>query len=225
MQFSLSLNIDSQSLNYIKAAPQNIVIAKPVASSNPNVAWLSFDPFGSNTVTWDESYGIYASTTQFQNGATINKMSEAPYPAQDGTLYTLTPSAVFTGPSTSGNPPPAGTFEVINNMPPSQYPALTFGLEQKATVNGSAQQATPLNAQVVLATQTAMFTPLTTVFVWLQANLSSGTMITQVIGKASIVTFGNGVADQSLSYDPNTGMFVPDSPANHVTLRNVYALA
>jgi hypothetical protein len=98
-------------------------------------------------------------------------------------------------------------------MPNTSYPALTFGLEQKASINGSGIAPSPLNAAEVPAALSVTFTPLTTVYVWLQANYTSGTVITEVNGNAAIVTFGGTVTKQSLAYNPATGTFVPSSAA------------
>lgn len=209
-EFTLKLSIDPESLKIIKAAQQRIILAKPVDGASPNVAWVAFDPFQSNTVTWNEEFNIYASTTEIQNGAEILKMSDTTYPAQDAAYYSFDPSATFSGPFTGTGAPPRGSYRVINNMPSSEYRSLTMGLQQKARVNGRDTVATPVNAATVPATNKATFTPLTTVFAWLQASLVSATMITDVSGDSSKVVFGNGVFSASLVYDPAAGRFVPD---------------
>ncbi|MEH1906053.1 MAG: hypothetical protein V7L04_32920 [Nostoc sp.] len=214
--YTLVLEIDSASLNIIKAAQLNITIAKPVSTSTPNVTWLVFDPFQQNTVEWTEQYGIYASPSSvLTNGAVISRLSEV-FPAHDAAYYTFTSSATFSGPNTGAGAPSTGTFQVNNDMPNTSYSALTFGLEQAASINGTGIQASPLNAAVVPAAFSATFTPLTTVYVWLQANLQSGTVITQVISKAAIVTFGGSVTKQVLKYNPATGTFVPTGPSGNL---------
>jgi hypothetical protein len=208
--YELDLQINASSLQVLKAAGLNITIAKPVGGANPNVTWLVFDPFQGNTVTWDEDYGIYASPTPIvQNGAVITRLSETPFPAQDAAYYSFTSAALFSGPFTGSGSPGQGSYKVNNNMPSTSYPSLTFGLQQKASINGTGINPSPLNAAVVPAALSATFTPLTTVYVWLQANFQSGTVITEINGNAAIVQFGNGITKQSLAYNPATGMFVP----------------
>ena len=74
--YRLQLLIDPSVLPIIRAAGQRITLAKPVNSdSSPNVVWLSIDPFQSTEVQWSEEYGIYASTTAVQQGASITKLS------------------------------------------------------------------------------------------------------------------------------------------------------
>jgi hypothetical protein len=140
-------------------------------------------------------------------------MSQTPYPAHDGSYYSFDNSATFSGPFTGAQSPPAGSYRTQNNMPSSEYRALTFGLQQKALVNGKETAASPVNAVTVLATQTATFTPLTTVYASLQASIVSSTMITDVTGDAAKVVFGDGVFEASLRYDAKSGRFVTASTA------------
>ena len=220
--YTLDLAIDSDSLKILKAAQLKITIAKPVGGSSPNVTWLVFDPFQGNKVEWEEQYSIYASPNQvIQNGAVITRLSETDFPA----YYSFDSTATFQGPFTDSGAPPSGSYKVVNNMPHTQYPALTFGLQQKASINGSGINPSPLNAAVVPAALNATFTPLTTVYVWLQASYTSGTVITQVNGNATIVTFGGSVTEKSLVYNPATGTFIPSSGGNVTALASFAALA
>ncbi|QSJ14060.1 hypothetical protein JYQ62_19055 [Nostoc sp. UHCC 0702] len=221
-KYTLDLAIDPKTLEIIKAAQLKITIAKPVGASSPNVTWLVFDPFEGNKVEWEEQYGIYASPTPItQNGAVISRLSETDFPANDAAYYSFNSSATFSGPFTDFGVPGIGSYKVINNMPNTSFPALTFGLEQKASINGNGINPSPLNAAVVLAALNATFTPLTTVYVWLQAQFTSGTVITEVNGNASIITFGGSVTHKSLTYNPATGTFVPSSRANNLAAKEL----
>ena len=212
-QYTLDLAIDSVSLNTIKTAQLKITIAKPVGQSSPNVTWLVLDPFEGNKIEWEEQYGIYASPNPIiQNGAIISRLSETDIPATDGAYYAFSSSATFTGPFTDAVAPASGSYKVVNNMPNTQYPALSFGLEQKASINTRGIDPSPLNAAIVLSQFSATFTPLTTVYVWLQAEFISGTVITDINGDAAVVTFGGTVIQKSLVFDPTRGSFVPSSP-------------
>jgi hypothetical protein len=189
-----------------------------VNRSNPNVTWLVFDPFPGNTIEWEEDYGIYASATPAkQHGAVINRLSETSFPADDAAYYSLTPNATFSGPFTGAGAPVTGSYKVNNHMPNTQYPALTFGLQQHATINAKEIKPSPLNAAIVPAAFDAIFTPLTTVYVWLQAQFASGTVITEVNAHASIVTFGGTETHKSLGFNPETGTFVDLSEGSDVT--------
>lgn len=217
INYKLDLIIDDESLKILRASQLKVTLAKPVNKEDtPNVAWIVFDPFSGNTVEWSEEYGIYASPGQvIQNGAVITRMSER-FPAQDAAYYSFDASATFSGPFTGSGAPMKGSFKAINNMPSSLYPVLTFGLEQKASINSKGIDPSPINAALVPASYNAVFTPLTTVYVWLQAEFTSGTVITSINGNSASVTFGGSTTSQTLKYDPNTGRFLPSTPSGQL---------
>lgn len=208
--YSLTLNINNDDLKRIRSGQYNVILAKPVGNGNPNVAWLSFDPLGTNTIKWTELFGLYASTVKLVHGATIDKVSSI-NPAQDGVAYEFSASATF-DPASAGTPePPKGSYLVENTMPFAAYPSLTMGLTQDATVNGQTHAGNPLNAVEVLSQFDVVFTPFTTVYIWLEANLQSQTVITKITDKAAIATFGGSVTSLSFTFDSAVGMFTPTS--------------
>ncbi|MGH8085052.1 MAG: hypothetical protein ACREPV_07230 [Lysobacter sp.] len=204
--YNLQLQFDKKSLKEVKSAKQRIMIAKPVNSASPNVIWLSIDPFESTEVSWSEEYGIYASTTAVQHGASITKISETGVPAQDGAYYNLTPETVFDGPYTDPSIP-RGTFAASNSVPYAEYPSLTFGLTQSALINEKPVDRKPISASSVLATQVVAMTPFTDVFIWLQADFAGETIITRIFGTHTVAKFGGGTTDISLRYNPQLGKF------------------
>lgn len=214
LTYSIELIIDPQDLCVIKAAQEQIVLAKPVSDTYiPNVAWQSFDPIVDNVVTWSEEYGIYASNTNLVHGARILKTSSMPYPAQPGAYYSFATDATFYGPLQEAGASDANQFGVSNEVPSANHPSLVFGLVQNAIINDTAFNFRPLNARPVRAHQRTTFTPLSTVYIWLQSGLTSGTVITQLPRKVAIVTFDSLINAQTLKYDADSGMFVPYSPS------------
>lgn len=209
MQFTLNLLFDQADLRVIRDAGENVQIAKPVNGAQTDVVWIAFDPFEANTVTWDEEYGLYVSNSSQEHGATIVKLSESGFPAASQTFYSLESDATFHGPADKSAP--EGAYGVENKMPAAQYPALTFGLTQSAIVNGNRIEFKPLNAQPVPAMQNATFTPLTTLYVWLDEQLETSTMITHVYADQTKVVFGGAVTDQTLRYQNSAGRFVGQS--------------
>lgn len=211
--YTLDLIVNPADLQILKAAQLKITIAKPVGTAQPNVTWLAIDPFQGNKIEWDEEYSLYASPQQqLVNGAVISRLSETSFPATDAAYYSFTSNAVFSGPFTGPGSPPRGTYQANNDMPITQYPSLTFGLQQKAAIRGNQIAPSPINAAIVPAGFPVQFTPLTTVYIWLQASFTSGTVITQITGRSTQVTFGGTVQSQTLIYDPASGRFVPAAP-------------
>jgi len=210
MKFTLKMLIDPADLSVIKTAGQRITLAKPVnAEDRISTVWLSIDPFQSTDVEWEEEYGIYASTTAIVDGASITKMSETDFPAADGKYYSFPSSALFLGPSGGPSAPPLGTFKVFNDMPSSNYRALTFGLSQSAQVNKMPANRKPISASSVLATQFIEMTPFTNVYIWLQSYYQSETVITKVVGKYTVAKFGRDAFELTFKYDAQAGVFKP----------------
>jgi hypothetical protein len=210
--FALTLEIDPDDLTVIRSAQQRLTLAKPVDGAEPNVIWLSIDPFQTTLVTWVDEYGIYASTSEIREGTTLIKMADSPLPALAGSSYTLTSGGVFTGPFSSGGLP-STVYGAKNDVPYDDFPKLTFGLSQSAAVNGNVVKAPPLTAVPVLATQSARLAPSPTTFVWLQAQFGSQVVIHTVRGAHAKVTLTSDESRKTLKYDPRLGVFVPVTAA------------
>jgi hypothetical protein len=206
--YTLDLKIDANSLHIFRTVNMKIVLAKLVGGGNPNVIWGVFEPFETNKVEWTEEFGLYASPTKIENGAEIHKYSEV-FPAQDAAYYSFNPDYTFSGPFTGSGASGVGQLKVNNHMPKDPYSTLTFGLEQKVTLNGTVIDAHPIN--IVPADSSITFIPLKTIFVWTQNFLTSGTVITQIYSKRTSVTFGESKISQTLAYDPQTGGFLPSN--------------
>lgn len=219
-KYSLTLKIDELSLKIIKAVQLKVTLAKPIGQQGPNVIWMVFNPIENNTIEWPDEFGIYASPNKtIENGTVISKISEV-FPAQDGAYYSFDSSAAFKGPFIDGGAPMPGQYKINNNMPQSSYPKLTFGLEQIASINGIGVNPTPINAIILPAEFSVLFSPLNTILVWLQWQFTSGTIITSVNGDATAVTFGGGITDQTLTYNPITGRFVASSEEGKMLAEN-----
>jgi hypothetical protein len=209
--YSLELIIDPEDLETITSLDQQIILAKPVSDTYiPNVAWQSFVPETDNIVTWAEEYAIYASSTDLMHGSRILKTNSTRCPVPDAAYYTFESDANFHGPYQGPGAPGQNQYTLINQM--SHYPSLVFGLAQSAIINDKPANVRPLNAQSVPAQHQVTFTPLTSVYIWLQAALASGTVITQIPRNATIITFSDLINAQTLKYDPSQGMFIPYSP-------------
>jgi len=215
MEYTLSLNISKDDLKLIKTTGLNITLAKPVDAKSPNVIWQAFDPWEDNEVKWEEEYGIYASPLkEYKNGATISRLSSLEPPVQDGKTYKFNTDNMFEQLKNSDNPD-KGSYKINNEANEEQYPILTFGLTQGANIHGEDTSSNSLNAALVMAHQSVTFTPITTVYVWLQNSYTSGVVITSISSNFTKVEFGGTSTNQSLTYDASVGMFVKDSNQNN----------
>lgn len=205
MNYELDLQIDQAALAVLRAANMNITIAKPTLDQSSTTVWQAFDPFESNTVTWTEDYGLYCSTIQsLADGTQIKKISDQ-FPASDNTNYLFDNSATFS--PMAGLNPGEGIFGISNTMGYDQYPSLTFGLEQSAMVQGQLIK-NPINASLVPSGFNATFEPIVTLYVWLEADSQSSSVISKISDNAIIVTFEGSITQRSLTYDPMGGQFV-----------------
>lgn len=206
---SLTLLIDPTDLTVIKTAQQRIALGKTVNGNPVNIIWLSVDPLASNIISWPAEYGLYASASPLKDGSPILKLAEAGPPVQNSAYYTFTPAGLFNGPHTGSAAPPASSYAVQNDMPYASYPSLVFGLTQSALVNQRPVDRKPLSATILLATQYLKMTPSADLYVWLQGDFASETIITTALGKSTKVTFSPTVTSVTLKYNPHLGLFTP----------------
>lgn len=206
---SLTLLIDPADLGVIKAAQQRITLGKTVNGNAVNIIWLSIDPLATNVISWPAEYGLYASASPLKDGSPILKLGETGPPAQGGAYYTFTSAGLFNGPFTGSTAPSPGSYGVQNEVPYATYPSLVFGLTQSALVNQRAVEKKPLSATILLATQFLRITPSADLYVWLQGDFTSETIITTALGKSTKITFSPAVTSVTLKYNPHLGLFTP----------------
>ncbi|HKB60608.1 MAG TPA: hypothetical protein VKC56_11250 [Gallionellaceae bacterium] len=204
--YELDVAFTNQQLETIYATGTNVIVAKPTSGAAPNVAWQVFRPLQANTVAWEEQYGIYASTAQLVNGATLSRLSSTGIPAAQNQLYTLADSGVITGPVSGGAP---DSYALENSY--SGLPFMTVGLYQDATVNGTAIANNAVSAAGVMLASTAVMMPYTTVYIWLQSQVVSNTVVTTVTSPMTQLKFGGGVSQISVAYNSASGTFLPTS--------------
>jgi hypothetical protein len=220
MKYGLDLSIDPADLIVFKGSGMNIQVAKLVGNaSKPNVVWLSIDPWAEVKIDWEEAYGIYASNTQLQAGAVIQQISGIPSnKTEDQISYALGLDTLWTKDPSAPLAPP-GTYSIENQMVGNPlYPSLVFGLTQPASVNGNGTGDQVLNATSVLPNNGATFTPLTTVYIWMQGQQQCGSVIVGITSKTAVVTMQGGDT-LKLHYDHNLGRFeIVNGPAAQVLL-------
>jgi hypothetical protein len=205
MQYQLDVAIDNIGLKTIYNTGQAVtlvksVVSNPLASGNLPIAWLEFQPFQTNLVTWIENYYAYATITDVVSGATIIMTSVTSTPVQTGWLYTFS-SGQFSSSPTGGA---KGVFTVINNT----QAIINFGLAQYATVNNTPVFA-PLNAIPVAYNQTVTFTPQEIVSIFLSSYVNNGVVISQVAGNALAITLTSQAPNAQIGFNDTNNTFYP----------------
>jgi hypothetical protein len=209
--YSLTMNIDPAGLSAIYNSGQRVTLVKSVGSSPSNVAWVSFEPYETNTVTWTENYLIYGTTSSIDAGATIVMTSQTAGPVVTGRLYVFT-QGQFTG-EPGGE---SGSFDVENE----QANGINFGLAQTAKINGTSALA-PLNAVTVNANQTASFIPIETVSVYLTSFENNGVVISSVASNALVVTLTSDSPSATLGFDDASNTFFISGSGSNLTQADV----
>jgi hypothetical protein len=202
MIYTLNISIDDAGLKQIAALGQSVTVVKstivnPLVSGNLPVAWLTWKPWESNIVSWQEIYSMYASTTVLQAGATIAMTSHTPAPVQLGYMNTFQ-SGYFINAAGGGT----STFN-LTNLGGGSY---NFGLSQQAIVNGTTVNA-PLCAVPVGNDEQATFTPEVTVSIFLSSYSNNGVVISQVAGNACIVTLSSQTPTANIGFTDSTNTF------------------
>ena len=205
LNYKLNLNLSSEDTALLNSVNQRIMIAKPIGGGQPSTIWQDIDPMQNVQVDWEEFYYMYASDTQFANGAEINTISETKE-AADGKTYPFE-NNVFQEPVDLDHID-LGTFAARNKMPVAKYPSLIFGISQEAQINQRQQDRKPICAVPVLPEQLIRMTPFTSVWVWVESQSKSNTIITQVNGNAAQVTFGGSKTVANLTFDHDKSMFI-----------------
>lgn len=216
--YILKTAFTDRQLDILYATGTNVVVAKPTGGSSPNVAWQVFKPMQSNRLSWGEEYGIYASTSSVTNGAVLSQLSSVPVGAAMNKLYTLEPSAVISGPASGGSP---SSFTIQNKYAAKDY--MTVGLFQDANINGIDILGNALSAAPVLLASTAVMTPFTIVYIWLQSQVVSNTVVTTVTSPMTMLKFGGDTTEISVSYDSASGKFLPSASATQRSLATDFA--
>jgi hypothetical protein len=201
--YKLDVAFTKAQLETLYITGSNVVIAKPSGGGSPNVAWQVFKPMQANTLNWGEEYGIYASTAAVVNGATLSQLSNVPVGAAMNKLYTLEPNSIITGPASGGQP---HAYSLENRFDPKPY--MTVGLFQDATVNGTDIIGNAVSAAPVMLASTANMTPYTTVYIWIQSQVVSNSVVTSVTSPMTELRFGGGTNEMKIAYDSQSGKFL-----------------
>lgn len=200
--YTLNIDFEKGDLDTIYKAGEKVTMIKQTANGTP-VAWVSFFPFENNTVTWEEEYALYSSTTEIQSGAVIQKMSDEA--ASEQMMYGFQ-NGNFGVPESSDKLS-KGMYGATNKTPITQAVGLTFGLAQSVQVNGTAQPDKPINADWVPSQHIATFTPYEKIQLFLDSEINDGMVVTEVYSSTLVLTFGGEISVLTAKYNATTGSF------------------
>lgn len=200
--YKLNIKINDQDLKTIYKANEKIVLIKHTAgNSDTQVAWVCFSPFMNNTISWETSFALYASNTEIQHGAVINKLSDLA--ATTKVMYSFE-QGVFQNPELATSIG-QNTYAVKNFM--DEYDGLTMGLAQDVVVNGVGIAKNPINAVFVPYMQSVSMTPVEKVDVYLKNDINDGTVISHVTSIPLTVEYVDNEVEHTIAYSKGTGFY------------------
>jgi len=216
-RYTLVLEVDASTLAAM-GADWRVVVARHRRAGEAHVAWLALQPTGTDTIEWDQTYGLYAARPGVRDGEPI-KVAAAVDPAVDRFVYPFRDDR-FAAPAQAPHVP-SRHFDVRNETPG----AVTFGLLQTALVNGIPCRS-PLNAIVVPASFTADFAALTAASVWGERGIAAGSIV-RMPTAATTIAFDHMTRTEHARYDgtrfvcsASRASRAPQSVAPELTERN-----
>jgi hypothetical protein len=165
--YTLLLSIDLPLADALQASGMRIVLARHRPDTKTNVAWLAWDVAPRSVVSWGDEYGVFAAEPALQEGGQVRILRE--HPAEPSAVHTFSADGFATEPSDEIL---ADHYSVRNDSGQQ----LAFGLVQSGWINGTAV-AGPLNAVVDGGAAAPDFEPPTSVSMWLQRGVSTGTVV------------------------------------------------
>ena len=192
-RYRLLIDIGDSDRRELAAGAQSLVIAKQTGNGDPNVAWLAWVPAARNVITWDDSFGLYASELPASHGS-VPQILDFVYPARDGAAYPFA-GAQFASPHDRARIPHA--HYAVSNAAPF---TATFGLVQSALLNGRLVCAA-LNAVALPPGLTADFSPGAKLYVWTEGVLESGAVVSGVPARATVIDFDRASTAAHYRYD------------------------
>lgn len=202
--FRLVLSISPNDLSSLQAAGFQIFLTRPV-NNQANVVWQAIRPTTSIMVEFDDTYGIYATSSPLVTGGIIRMMSIVGPPVQEQALYTLEPTGMFSPPGQ----PMGGPGSFAAQAAPGGAPNLGLGLAQRASVNGTIEPNLVIFVQPVVPNMPLIMTPSDIVEIAV-ANRpdQAGTFTQGPMGPTSRAQFSAAQPTVEMAYNPNTGTFV-----------------
>jgi hypothetical protein len=204
---TLIVMLDAAGLRALTSRRHRIVTGRAGAGTVPSVVWTAVPPAVLVTITWSDTYGLFAGTVPGQGGSSIEIVASL-YPARDRATYVFRDGAL-SDPATEPRIP-KNHYDVKNATPE----AAAFGLLQAVSVSGR-HSLCPVKLVVLPAGAAADFVPDRHIVVWTDADAASGTVVAHVPARALVISYTSGIATQRCRYDVDADAFFLDSEAHN----------
>jgi hypothetical protein len=197
--YTVTVEISDADLRALGGHDVKLAVCKSPRGVPPSVVWLAWQPLRLNTLSWSETYGIFAAEVPDRPQEPIKPMVQI-HPARQRAVYRFSGDA-FAGPFRELSVPHRH-YGVYNE---ASF-AAGFGLLQSVTLNYT-RLIVPVNLAVLPPGFVADFTAVDTFHLWLQRRVIGGTIITSVPSGSSLVLAETGGV-QHYRYDAEQGSFL-----------------
>lgn len=206
-QYKLEITLKKEDLEKIYAAGKRVVLVKENGENGfssevefiDDVAWVTFNPWEINKVSWKEEYFTYASDTERQSGAIIEKVS---YQEAEPKTKLYRFNGYFKTEQFNG-----GAHETAYYVKNDYSQPETFGLAQTVKIGEKVYEANPINAVTLFNNEQGYFIPVEKVKVFLAAQAENGKVISVAQSQALLVDFTEK-AERKVTYDSSTSKFI-----------------
>jgi hypothetical protein len=173
------------------------MVATKLMATGAAIAWRTFQPVQKNIVTWNDNYGIYATTTELAPGNRIIMNTVTDVPVQIEWTYTFEK-----GQFSAASNGTANVFTVANQM----NGMFSFGLAQQSVAN-NVTAITPLSAISALFNQEIFISPPGEIFIFLSSVECSGTILYEISSNALAVPLSNDGATIMVGFNNQNNTF------------------
>jgi hypothetical protein len=195
--FKLSLSFDREGLRALTAGGFQVTLSREIRGLPSVAAWQVFPPRRTtHTITWQDQYGVFASTADVQPGALLTPLAVTGFPVLGGNLYPLRSNDAFGPPRAVG--PATDLYGAIHED--DDRPRLTFGLFQNAEIDQVPVQGNAIAALSLPRGGVLVLTPPPVFRVSLQKNLSANTVLGNRGNLQTLLDFGD-TSEVSLTFD------------------------
>lgn len=195
--FKLSLSFDREGLRALTAGGFQVTLSREIRGLPAIAAWQVFPPRRTtHTITWQDQYGVFASTAEVRAGAVLNHLAVTGFPVLGGHLYPLLSNDAFGPPRAVG--PAADLYGAIHED--DGRPRLTFGLFQNAEIDQVSVQGNAIAALSLQRGGVLVLTPPPVFRVSLQKNLAANTVLGDPGNVQTLLDFGD-TSEVSLTFD------------------------
>lgn len=199
-RFNLMIEVAPLRMRALSDGGLRVALAKSGSRGDASVVWLAWQPLLYNTVSWTESYGVFAAQTPGRAGELIIPVASR-YPAINRAIHSFAGTRFLAAVRDAAVLP--GRYDVRNDGKTT----LAFGLLQAVTLNTS-RLLTPVNLIALPPGCAADFRSQSEIYLWADAGAASATTTAGVPEHAIHIPLTSSITTMSCRYDDLFSVFL-----------------